>query len=127
MHLWDLRFVRKILSTSEITSLLEARMTFLGPREERSATAPVENGTGEFTGGTFFERVERPDGIEKDSRAYGVASSDQRQNSVMGPISWGKLPRGTPIPASQEELPLDRQVRPAFIKVAILNILDKYV
>ena len=110
---------RKILAPSEVSELLGARMDFLGSREERSATAPVENGAGEFLGGTFFERVERPAGIEKDSRAYGVASSDQKQNSVMGPISWGKLARGTPIPASQQDLPSNRQVRPVFIKVMV--------
>ena len=73
------------------------------------------------SGGTHFERVENPQGI-MGTRAYTLGPSDQSQNSVTSPVAWGKLDRSKPTPGSAEELPDNRSVRPALMKVGVLPI-----
>ena len=90
----------------------------LGPVEDRTPAAPQEDSTGRRTGGTLFERVERPVGIQQ-SRAYTVATSHQVQNTVYSPVKWGKLDSSSRPPGSVDELPANRKIRPGFIAVRV--------
>ena len=89
---------------------------FLGPKADRTANKPVTGPNNEFVGGTLFERVEQPVGIA-NTRAYTMAASNQVQNSVYSPVAWGKLDRSESVPASVDELPEHRRLRPTFVNV----------
>ena len=97
-------------------SLDNAVEEFLGPKSERTANKPVAGPDDVLVGGTHFERLERPVGID-NTRAYTMAASDQVQNTVYSPVAWGKLNRSQTIPASVDDLPEHRRLRPRFVNV----------
>ena len=108
-----------------LAELTEARDYFLGDPSLRTATTPVEGPDGKRHGGTHFERVEKPSGINF-SRAYTLGPSDQSQNSVASPVKWGKLDRHIPTPGSVDELPDSRVVRAKYVRVCVLCAVNLY-
>lgn len=105
-----------------LAELTEARDYFLGDPSLRTATLPVEGPDGKRHGGTHFERVEKPSGINF-SRAYTLGPSDQSQNSVASPVKWGKLDRHVSTPGSIDDLPDSRVVRAKYVRVCVSCIL----
>lgn len=76
---------------SLLDKLWEANNDFLGPRPDRSDSAPIQTGPETYSGGTHFERLMGGAlNKVKQNRAYNIGQSFQEQNGLTSPSAVSK-------------------------------------